>query len=344
MEQHGATSLQKPKQPERTTGGWAAACRAARWVGPLLAVSLAVLAVAAVSARQQPVGPVTALHYAPNANFGPGGTYLPAKVGFNLADVSSPGQLAFLPPGVQALVWIGQCDGVTEKFLRSVRPYADRTQVFGFYLMDDPDPRLRPTLKGFRRPCPQEHLTAESDWIHAHMPGARTFIVMMNLATPGNPSFSGGYDLRRLHVDLVGVDPYPCRSELKTCDLDMIDRYVAAAEAEGLPARRIVPVYQSFGGGQWLDGNGGVYAAPSRQQEEQILARWRKQVPHPAFDYAYSWGSQKQDRAIENSSDLRAVFAHHNADRAAYRVSAAGSGPSMQRLSRGCVAGEHPRC
>lgn len=283
----------------------------------LAAVAIALLATGAARMPARPAGPETALHYAPNANFTPSGAYGPGAAGFNLADVSSPRQLALLPAGVRALVWVGQCGGATERFVRAVRPYLNHPKVFGFYLMDQPDPRAWLTAPGLRRPCTERRLNAEADWIRARAPRARTFIVIMNLGSPHHPAFTDHDDLRLLRVDLVGVDPYPCRSELHGCDARIIDRYVAAAKAAGIPAGHIVPIYQSFGGGHWRDGSGGTYAVPSPKQERRILARWAALAPHPAFDYAYSWGSQRADDALADRPALRAVFAVHNAAPAA---------------------------
>ncbi len=282
-----------------------------RW-GLAIAVSAALLAAGAVFVQARRAGPVTALHYAPNANFDAAGHYVPGNIGFNLADVGSPELLTALPAGVRALVWVGQCDGVTAKFRQSVAPYIGHANVFGFYLMDDPDPRLRITAHGLQRLCTAQHLNEESAWIHGRMPGAITFVVLMNLSSRIHPSYIEGYDATTLHVDLVGVAPYPCRTELKACDYRIINRYVAAVEAAGFRPDQIVPVYQSFGGGDWPDGAGGTYALPSAQQERRILQRWQSLLRHPKFDYAYSWGSQRADHSLENSVALRTVFDRHN--------------------------------
>jgi len=93
-----------------------------------------------------------------------------------------------------------------------------------------------------------------------------------------------------------------------SCDYSMITKAVAAAEASGVPRGGIVPCYQAFGGGNW----GGNYAVPTSSQEEQILSTWAPLVPNPLFDYAYSWGSQNSDQALENAPDLQAVFSAHN--------------------------------
>lgn len=246
-------------------------------------------------------------HFTPNGNFSSDSAYLPGKIGFNLADVGSVAQLDTLPAGVKGLVWLGLCSGVDAAFLKTVRPYLDKPNLFGFYLMDDPDP----TGRHFRR-CAPDNLKAESDWVHINLPDAKTFIVLMNLGSSKAPSFTRSYNLASTDVDLFGFCAYPCRTELHGCDLDMIDRYVAAAEAAGIPRLRMVPIYQAFGGGDWRDDSGGRYVLPTVAQEREILAKWDALVPNAEFDYAYSWGSQRRDAALVSSSDLQTVFLHHN--------------------------------
>jgi hypothetical protein len=43
-----------------------------------------------------------------------------------------------------------------------------------------------------------------------------------------------------------------------------------------------------------------------------MLERWNKLIPAPVFDYAYSWGSQRSDVSLADSSDLKAVFGQRN--------------------------------
>jgi len=249
------------------------------------------------------------LHYAPNHNFDASGVWRPAPAGFNLADINDPRQLRDLPMGVTGLVWVGLCAGVDEQFVATMAPYVHQKNVFGFYLMDDPDPRM-----GVAR-CRPSSLRAEADWIHDHVRGALTFIVLMNLSAAGTPSFQDSYNPTNSHVDLYGIDPYPCRSELNGCSDTMIERYVVAAEAWGIPRARMVPVYQTFGGGSWSDGDGGEYRLPTADQSRAMLAQWRALIPAPLFDFAYSWGVQRGDHSLEDSSDLRDVFSKHNQDR-----------------------------
>ena len=248
-----------------------------------------------------------ALHFASNGNFDPAGNYVPSVAGFNLADVSSPAQLDSLPDGVKGLVWIGQCNGADAKFMDAVSPYIGNEKLFGFYLMDDPDP----TGKHFSL-CTADNLKAESDWIHANVPGAKTFILLMTMTSSRSPSFKDTYNPANSHVDLFGIDPYPCRTELNGCDYHQIDRYVAAAEAAGIPRDNMVPVYQTFGGGRWIDDGGGRYVLPSASQMHQIFLRWDALIPAPVFDFAYSWGSQNGDSALAGSQELQAVFMRRN--------------------------------
>src|SRR5437016_9681743 len=270
------------------------------------------------STTQPPTtGPATSLHYAPNNNFDSSGNYAPGKTGFNLADVSSVSEVTSLPSGVKALVWLGLCGGVDSAFIDAVQPFIGNPKVFGFYLMDEPDPT------GQWAPlCTAANLMAESDWIHANVPGAKTFIVMMNFDTSVAPTYANTYNPGNSHIDLYGLDPYPCRTEVGGCDYAMIPVAVAAAEAAGIPRASIVPVYQAFGGGGWSDDGGGQYTLPPSSQEQRICSTWVPLVPNPVFDYAYSWGTQNSDQALESSTALQAVFAAHNATSAAVSAAA----------------------
>ena len=246
--------------------------------------------------------PVTSLHYASDGNFGPAGQYLPGAVGFNLADVRSKSELDSLPAGVRGLVWLGDCGGATAGFRSAVDAFAGDPKLFGFYVIDDALPSA----------CPAANLLAEDNWIHAHVPGARTFAILENLRRNTSPGFAGSYTPSNSGLDLIGVDPYPVRSELSDPHYAEIGMYVRAAEAQGWPRQSIVPVYQTFGSGAYSDDASGHWVLPTAAQEDQILAQWAAVVPAPPFDYAYSWGPQNGDTALSQSSALRAVYAAKN--------------------------------
>ncbi len=247
--------------------------------------------------------PQTKFHYAPNANITSSGQYAPGSDGFNLADVSSVGAVNSLPAGDKGLVWIGIGDGATSAFQSAVTPFIGNPNVYGFYLYDEPDPtgQYGPLVTA-------ANLKAESDWIHANDPGAKTFIVMMNLGSPTSPSYANTYNPANTDIDLFGLDPYPVRPQFSNgVNYSVIPDAVSAAESAGIPASQIVPVYQAFGGGGYTS-----YTLPTASQAQQILSTWGSVVPNPAFDYAYSWGTQSGDSALVNTPALQQVFAAHN--------------------------------
>lgn len=221
--------------------------------------SLAVLAIAGCSATASthptPAAtpwPVTSLHYTANDNFGQSGQYLPGADGFNLADVKSyaKSELDSLPTGVRGL---GDCGGAPASFLSAVDAFAGDPKLFGFYIMDEPAPST----------CPAANLLAEDNWIHAHVPGAQTFATLENLGRETSPTFAGSYTPRNSGLDLIGLDPYPVRSELRSPGYAEIAQYARQAEALGWPRSSIVPVYQTFGGGAYPDDDGGHWVLPT---------------------------------------------------------------------------------
>ncbi|HVH74582.1 MAG TPA: hypothetical protein VM755_06665 [Stellaceae bacterium] len=241
--------------------------------------------------------PQTSLHYAANGNISSSGVYLPGADGFNLADVSSVGALKSLPRGVKGLVYLGLCGGATSHFIKTVKQFIGRLRLFGFYLMDEPDPST----------CQAGNLKAEADWIHANAPGVETFIVLMNMSSATNPSYANTYNSANTDIDLFGLDPYPCQQQFGGCNYKVIPAAVAAAEASGIAASQIVPVYQAFGGGGYS-----AWLMPTGAEETQLLATWSSVVPAAVFDYAYSWGVQNSDQALSTSPDLQAVFLQKN--------------------------------
>jgi hypothetical protein len=247
-------------------------------------------------------------HFAANGNFDAGGGFVPGAYGFDLADVGDAESLDLLPDGVLGLVWLGACDGADARFRLAVAAVIDHPKLFGFYLIDDPDPS-----GVWRRRCPAENLRAESDWIHARRSGAATFIALMNVGDAANPAFDATLRPENSHVDLFGVAPYPCRRDWRDCDVAMVGRFAEAARRAGVPDGAVVPVYQTFGGGEWR-AEGGGYRPPEPAEMERIIAEWRRFAPAPAFDFAYSWGSQRADAALSMSAGLQGVFKRHNAD------------------------------
>ena len=274
-----------------------------------LAIAALLLFTAAAPASFNDHPPDTALHYAPNGNFDNTGVFLPGRIGFNVADITDSAQLKSLPKDVRALVWVGQCEGVTAKFVEAVSPFLHDRRVFGFYLMDDPDPRAR---RGVPPSCPAQNLRAESDWLHEHLPGTKTVVVLMNLSDARTPSYMNGYNPENTHIDLFGLCAYPCRTAFNGCDFDTIDRYVAASDKAGIPRNMLVPIYQAFGEGRWSDDWGGSYTMPGPADEAEIIRRWQVLVPTPVLDMAYSWGNQRGDVTLHDSQSVMQVLSLHN--------------------------------
>jgi Ca2+-binding RTX toxin-like protein len=265
---------------------------------------------------------MTTLHYASG-----GSAADVATAGFNLVDVSSVDELNALPAGMKGLVWLNEVNGASSSFIQKVTPFIGNPKVFGFFLVDEPDPTGK-----WGNYATAANLKAESDWIHANLPGAKTFITMMNMGSSANPDFSNTFNPANTHIDYYGVDPYPVRTGTSAVDYNMIDRTVAAAVASGVPVNQIVPVYQTFGGGNnWTTDTGGQYVLPTAAQEQTMMDHWAKLVPSPAFDYAYAWGSQQGDTALGNSPALQAFFLQHNHN--ADAVSTPPSGVDTQTTS-----------
>jgi Bacterial Ig-like domain len=259
--------------------------------------------------------PTTALHYTANGNF-VSGQYMPGADGFNMADVSSPGELSEVPAGDKALVYLGMTGGVTAAFEAAVEPYIGNSQVYGFYLADEPAASAT-TAANFK---------AESDWIHANDPGAKTFIIEENSSSDTTPQYY--YTPANSDIDLFGLDPYPVNTNVPgNYDLNTIPLAVQAAESIGIPQKDVVPVYQAFGGGGYAS-----WILPTAAQEQAILSEWGSVTPNPAFDYAYSWGSQDGDTALSQDTALQQVFAAHNA----------GSGGTTGNGSGGTTGGSAP--
>ncbi|MCW2275181.1 hypothetical protein GJ654_14250 [Rhodoblastus acidophilus] len=225
------------------------------------------------------------------------GDYAPGSAGFNLADVGSADELNALPSGVKGLVYLGMTDGVTAAFKAAVDACKGNPNLYGFYMVDEPGASATTAA----------NLKAEVAYIKANIPGAITYMTEQNLSSETNPSFY--YTPANTGIDLYGLDPYPVQTNVpNNLDYNIIPLAVAAAQKAGIPLASIVPVYQAFGGGGY-----DTYILPTPEQAQQILATWASVTPNPAFDFAYSWGTQNGDTALATDPSLLAVFAAHNA-------------------------------
>ncbi len=284
-------------------------------------------------------GPSTAtrtsrtLHYAPNVR---GHVADAAGLGFDLFDVdgstSHPAAVNravdSLPGGAKALVWVGNLDNAPSgsrcpapgfsngQFRAQVDALRRNPRVYGYYVADEPHPTVCPRAAA--------DIKARADFIHGEAPGQRAFIVV---AGGSICDTDPGCEYRalqpsRTHVDLVGLDPYPCHYDTRggavPCDDSTIAARVEAATANGIRSSSIVPVFQAFGQARRIDGKSVYYRMPSAGELASMLSAWHSLVPDPAFDYFYTFGVQcsvsscPAPQAIIDTPEIRGVVRLHN--------------------------------
>ncbi|MFA1539870.1 hypothetical protein [Actinomadura monticuli] len=207
-------------------------------------------------------------------------------LGYDLVDVrADPSLVADVPAGMQALLWVGNftCGDFElgwDAFERAVQRFGRDPRVYGWYLSDEPN----------AGDCPEvaAEIRRRAAYVKANAPGQVSFISLtdwpMKPLTP-----------KRVGVDLVGLDPYPCKGSSETrehCDIGAIDRMVRMADAAGIPRTRVAPVLQTFG--QGCSKGDKKYWLPTRAQFREILARWDRLTPRPPLEISYSWGRQDE--------------------------------------------------
>lgn len=224
------------------------------------------------------------------------GATMPFSLGYTLADKSSVSALSALPTGVQAVFWLGQkCPAPADAtFKAKIDALASNPKVFAYYLSDEPH----------IADCPggPAALRSRAEYIRAVSGGRqKSFIVLSKVAdykafAPANS-----------HVDLIGLDPYPCSVPHPQCDLSKIGEKVNAALSAGIPLPAIVPVYQAFGQERTTSH---YYNLPTATQEHAILTEWKRLVPSPVMDYTYGWSNQSSaNPTLVDSPALQKVFA-----------------------------------
>ncbi|TMR00306.1 hypothetical protein ETD83_17065 [Actinomadura soli] len=208
------------------------------------------------------------------------------ELGYDLVDVKAePSLVAGVPQGMQALLWVGNftCDGFVlgfEEFQQAVQRFGRDPKVYGWYLSDEPNPGECPEIA--------TEIRRRAAYIERHAPRQISFISLTDWPMkPVTPEAVG--------VDLVGLDPYPCRGSSKArerCDIGAIDRMVRMADVAGIPRSRVAPVLQTFG--QSCSSGDKQYWLPTREQFREILARWDRLAPRPPLEISYSWGHQDE--------------------------------------------------
>ncbi|TDD66243.1 hypothetical protein E1293_39385 [Actinomadura darangshiensis] len=236
-----------------------------------------------------------------------------AALGYDLFDVDpDEDAIASLPKGGRALLWVGNttCGGFQQEsaatFAATVKRFAGNDRVYGWYLSDEPNTGDCPGIAG--------KIRQRADIVHRYAPGQKAFASLTDWPMrPLKPSAT--------HLDLIGLDPYPCRTGRTDCDLRAIDTMVGQAARAGFARRMIVPVFQTFG--QSCNDGEKNWRMPDEAQLQSLLDRWERLVPRPAFDVSYSWGRQgawacptlADASGRGGGPDLQAVMKRHNTRR-----------------------------
>ncbi len=280
------------------------------------------------------ITPAVPLHAAFNTQ---GGIADLITLGFNLFDVSGSNTdpadtLALvnaLPAGTQALVWLGNLGNAPKgqscptpgfsdaEFQAQVDVLANNPKVFGYNLSDEPHPSVCPDAASA--------IQARSDYIHTHAPGQKVYITVLdgsNMCPAGEGCEYRAFRPEITHVDLIGLDPYPCHfdsvGQPVPCDTSVILQRVQSAVANGIPASSIVPVFEAFGQEGRLDGKSIYYRTPTTTEFQDMLNLWKSLVPNPVFDFTYTWGIQctattcPAPQCLKNHPELQVLIKQHN--------------------------------
>jgi hypothetical protein len=234
-----------------------------------------------------------------------------------------------LPSGAQAMVWVGNLDNARkgspcpapgfnyDQFKAQVKALAGDKRVFGYYLSDEPHPSA----------CPHaaSDIRARADYIRSVAPTQKSFIVVLDGTSMCNGTLGCEYSAlspAKTHVDLIGLDPYPCSYDSAMnpvrCNLSAITAKVTAAIANGIPAAQIAPVFQTFGQEGRTDGKTVYYRTPSASELQSMLDVWQALVPNPVLDAPYTFGIQCKTstcpapQALENHPELQQIITAHN--------------------------------
>jgi len=258
-------------------------------------------------------------------------------LGFNLIDItgsktnpaSTLAVVNALPDETQALVWVGNLGNAPKgqkcpppgfsdvEFKALVDMLANTPKVFGYNLADEPHPSVCPDAANA--------IKARSDYIHTYASGQKAYITIQdgsNMCPEGEGCEYHALRPEITHVDLIGLDPYPCHfnnaGQAVRCDTSIISKRVELAIANGIPTSAIVPVFHAFGQEGRLDGKSIYYRTPTTAEFQEMLDLWKSLLPNPIFDFAYTWGIQCTEsscpapQGLKNHPELQSLIKQHN--------------------------------
>jgi len=262
-----------------------------------------------------------------------------AADGFTLLDVagsiSDPAgvnvRVNALPAGTKALVWVGNLDNApkgsacpipsftAKQFQAQVDALAGNPRVYGYYLSDEPHPSVCPNAA--------TDIRARADYIHSHTT-QKSFIVVLdgyNLCAGNMGCEYEALAPAKTHVDLIGIDPYPCHYDKNgvavPCDVTQITAKANTAIAKGIGINVIVPVFQTFGQEGKTGGKGIYYRTPTSAEMQAMLSAWHTIAPNPVMDYSYTYGVQcsasacPSPQTISNHPEIKAIIRSHNTEK-----------------------------
>lgn len=270
----------------RTAGPVASSCRRAR-----LLAGTALLAAACATPAPSPVPDPPAGPFA-TAILDTGPASSAPRYGFQYVDVT-PAQLAAVPPGQQALVWLGGYDNKTCAWSWSDARIA---AIFGqyriaasphtgaYFLADEPN-------TGHTCPSAAADVRARARLVRSLDSDQRHF----TLANIDDPAQFGAFAGT---ADVLATDPYPCRVD-RACDWSLIPAFVAALRAAGI--HRYMAMLQAFREGQWR--------WPTAVELEHILAQWQKSDWSGQITFSWSYAGGR----LSDHPDLLSVLQRFNA-------------------------------
>ena len=212
--------------------------------------------------------------------------------GFNLVETHPDrSELDALPPGVKAIVWIGQYDNRTCAFTNSddlvrsqVAAIAGHPAVAVYQLADEPEV--------WNCPNAPAQLKARSDLVKSADPGRDTMVAVMPHEGTGNPyaPYVGAFDI-------IATDPYPCRANLPA-DWGQITGAIAQLEEARVP--RYWAYIQAF--------QENSYRLPTAAELSEEFRLWRTTRMEAYIVFAWAWAGV----SLENHPDLVDVLALEN--------------------------------
>jgi hypothetical protein len=249
------------------------------------------------------------------------GSYSAARAaGFNVFDVAgsqtNPAgvktKLNALPSGSKAMIWVGNLDNSSStpgftlaQFKAQVNALKADPRVYGYFIADEPHPR--------KFPLAAAHVRERADYLRATAPAQKSFIVVLDGTSACGGTLGCEYAAlapSKTHVDLVGIDSYPCHLGA-ACDYSKITERVSVAAKMGIPKSQMVPVYQAFG--QEGKASGAYYRTPTASELSKMLSTWTAALPNAVLDYAYTWGTQTSaPQALANHPALVSVVKSYN--------------------------------